>query len=94
MAKQIITPEVILLSDPGELIEETQAIQESEEAGVKTQYPISNDDEMNVPLVFQKQAEGLSDERVSAEARLWKIAISCEVTDPHLLRYFQLMGHW
>jgi hypothetical protein len=84
MAKQIITPEVLLLSDPRELIEETQAIQESEQNGVKVQYPISNDDEMNIPLVFQKQAEGLSDESVSYEARLWKIAITCEVCSSSL----------
>jgi hypothetical protein len=80
MEKHIISPEVILLSDPRELIEESQGIQESVENGVIPQYAISTEDEMNIPMAFQKQAEGLLDETVSYEGRLWKIALSCEVS--------------
>ena len=80
MEKRIISPEVILLSDPRELIEESQGIQESSESGVKPQYIISTDEEMNIPLAFQKQVEGILDEKLSSEGRLWNIALSCEVS--------------
>lgn len=77
--KRIIAPEVILLSDPRELFEENAGIQESIQNGVKPQYTISSEEEVNVPLAFQKQAEGLIDEQTSYEGRLWKIALACEV---------------
>jgi hypothetical protein len=80
MEKHIISPEVILLSDPRELIEESQGIQESAENGEKPQYVITTDEEMNIPLAFQKQTEGLLGENLSYEGRLWSIALSCEVS--------------
>lgn len=79
MEKQIIVPEVILLSDPRELLEEATGLQESIDNGMKPLYPISSEEEVNIPLAFQKQAEGLTDEQVSYEGRLWKIALGCEV---------------
>lgn len=95
MDKQIIQPEVILLSDPRELLEETNAIEESKEAGVQIEYPIQvNEEEMNIPAVFQISNEGTQDNQsISYEGKLWKIALMCENMSGRTLRKIPLRAH-
>lgn len=96
MDKQIIQPEVILLSDPRELLEETIAKEESKEAGAKIEYPITeNEEEMNIPPIFQLSNEGIQDENqlISYEGMLWKIALMCENMSGRTLRKIPLRAH-
>ena len=95
MDKQIIQPEVVLLSDPRELLEEITAKEELKVAGLKVEYPIEeNEEEMNIPPVFQSINEGIQDNQsLSYEGILWKIALMCENMSGRALRKIPLRAH-